>query len=216
MRTQLLVLAKEPVPGRVKTRLCPPATPDQAAGLAAAALADTLDTVAGTPADHRVLVLDGANVARPAGVRVVPQRGTGLAERLANAYRDTRLPGTASLLVGMDTPQLSTALLTDALARLATVDAVLGPAVDGGWWALGLREPAHGAALHGVPMSTSDTCRLTAAAVRARGMRIAWLPELRDVDTAADAVLVADAMRDRPGSRFVPAVGSLLGAGVTG
>ncbi len=214
MRAQLLVLAKEPVPGRVKTRLCPPATAEQAARVAAAALADTLDTVAAAAADRRVLVLSGQPVPHPGGIAVVRQRGEGLAERLANAYADTARPGTASLLVGMDTPQLTGAALTTALARLRDTDAVLGPATDGGWWALGLRDPVHGAALRGVPMSRPDTGERTLAALRERGLRVAVLAELRDVDTATDAQLVAAAMADRTGSRFVTAVRDVFGSAV--
>lgn len=210
MRAQLLVVAKEPVPGRVKTRLCPPATPTQAAELAAAALADTLAAVAATPAERRVLVLAGSRVPVPDGVTVVDQHGEGLAERLAHAYADTRMPGTASLLVGMDTPQLTAGLLSASLTRLATVDAVLGPATDGGWWALGLREPEHAEVLREVPMSTPDTFRYTLRALRRRGLTVELLPELRDVDTATDAVLVADELHARPDSRFAAAVRTVL------
>src|SRR5215207_5235419 len=138
MTTQLLVMAKAPVPGRVKTRLCPPCTPHQAARLAAAALADTLATVRATPAARRVLVLAGVLRRPPGSFDMVPQRGEGLGQRLASAYVDTAVPGMASFLVGMDTPQLTARLLTVALRRLVTADAVLGPALDGGWWGLGL------------------------------------------------------------------------------
>jgi glycosyltransferase A (GT-A) superfamily protein (DUF2064 family) len=97
------------------------------------------------------------------------------------------------MLVGMDTPQLTPALLRSAAAVLDTpgVDAVLGAATDGGWWTLGLREPAHADVLAGVPMSTDRTGDLTLAALRDRGLRVAPLPPLRDVDTADDAYAVA-------------------------
>jgi uncharacterized protein len=206
---QILVMAKEPVPGQVKTRLCPPATPEQAAAIAAAALADTLDTVAAVPAYRHVLVLAGRpSMHRPPVLATVPQRGTGLADRLANAYADTALPGTAALLVGMDTPQVTTDLLAAAIARLSTTDAVLGMAADGGWWALGLREPRHAAVLRDVPMSTPDTGRLTRDALRANGLRVADLPVLRDVDTADDAVAVA---AEAASGRFAAAVRRELG-----
>lgn len=149
--TQLLVVAKQPVPGRVKTRLCPPCTPNQAAAVAHAALADTLETVAATPARRRVLVLAGESP-RPDGFTIMAQRGDGLAQRLVNGYLDSRLPGVPSLLIGMDTPQVSTADLSAAGQRLGSADAVLGLAYDGGWWALGLRRPEHAAALLGVPI----------------------------------------------------------------
>lgn len=202
MKVQLLVIAKAPVPGRVKTRLCPPCTPLQAATVAAAALADTLDAAKATPAIRHTIVLSGEWSAPP-GWRTVPQRGQGLAERLVHAFADTALRGTASLLVGMDTPQVTPALLAGAAARLAAADAVLGPAADGGWWVLGLRDPRHATALRTVATSTPDTGARTAAALRAIGLRLACAEELRDVDTAADAHRVAAAC---PDGRFAAAV----------
>jgi rSAM/selenodomain-associated transferase 1 len=196
---QLLVLAKAPVPGRVKTRLCPAYTPSQAAELAAAALADTLAAVAATPVAGRVLVVDD-DYAAPGFARV-RQRGDGLAERLAAAYDDAwaqrPLP---MLLLGMDTPQVSPTLLAAAAGRLLhrRVDAVLGPAADGGFWALGLRRPLT-AVTEGVPMSTSRTGAVQEARLRASGLRVARLPMLTDVDTPAAAASVAAAA---PGTRF--------------
>jgi glycosyltransferase A (GT-A) superfamily protein (DUF2064 family) len=208
VRAQWLVMAKAPVPGLVKTRLCPPCTPGQAAAVAAAALADTLAAVG-----NGTIVLSGPYVA-PAGWRVVPQRGEGLAARLHHAFLDTRRAGSASLLVGMDTPQLTPDLLRLAESTLAPagVDAVLGPADDGGWWTLGLRDPLCADALVDVPMSTDRTGELTLAALRRRGLRVALLPRLRDVDTAADAYAVA--RECAPHSAFVRAVATYLPAGV--
>jgi rSAM/selenodomain-associated transferase 1 len=203
VNVQLLLLAKAPVPGRVKTRLCPPATAEQAAVIAAAAIADTVEVLDSVPAVRRTIVLSG-RYPTPAGWHAVAQRGDGLAERLVHAYADTTLPDTATLLVGMDTPQLTTALLATATRALRDgADAVLGPAHDGGWWTLGLPDPAHAAALHGVPTSTPDTGRQTFAALTGRGLAVTLLPPLRDVDTAADAHAVA---AQCPDSRFAAAV----------
>jgi glycosyltransferase A (GT-A) superfamily protein (DUF2064 family) len=113
----MLVLAKEPVAGRVKTRLCPPCTPAGAARIAAAALADTLAAVSGVEDVGRTLVLDGRHRV-PAGWSVMPQRGGPLDVRLAAAFTDTRRPGVPSLLIGMDTPQVTSALLTGLLGTL--------------------------------------------------------------------------------------------------
>ena len=191
--TTLLVIAKEPVPGRVKTRLVPPCTPRQAAALAEAALADTLHTVLAAPARRRVLVLDGEpGPWLPPGFDVVPQCGGGLDERLAAAF--AAVPGPA-LLIGMDTPQLTPALLA---VDWEAADAWFGPAADGGFWGLGLRRP-DAALVRGVPMSTADTGAVQRARLHAAGLRVAELPRLRDVDTAADAVAVA---RQAPLSRF--------------
>lgn len=208
---QLLVIAKAPVPGRVKTRLCPPCSPWQAAALAQAALTDTIAAVAATPAPARTLVLDGGYPVPP-GWAVVPQRGAGLGERLAHAFVDTARHGVSTLLVGMDTPQLTAGLLHDAGVILAAghADAVLGPAVDGGWWALGLRDPGHASILSTIETSTPDTGAATLAALRERGQRVAMLPLLRDVDTASDAYAVLAACA--PGSRFASAAPRLIPA----
>jgi rSAM/selenodomain-associated transferase 1 len=199
----VLVVAKTPEPGRVKTRLCPPCTPEQAARVAAAALADTVEAVTAAPAGHRTLVVDGPHPAPPGWHRVA-QRGAGLGARLAHAFVDTRRTGTPSLLVGMDTPQLTVERLAQAAGLLRTADAVLGLAEDGGWWALGLAEPRHATVLREIPTSLPTTGVRTLAALRRRGLRVAALPVLRDVDTAADAHAVAALCP--PGSRFAAAV----------
>ena len=189
----LLVIAKQPVPGRVKTRLVPPCTYEQAAALAEAALADTLHTAAMVPARRRVLVLDGEpGPWLPDGFDIVPQCDGPLDERLAAAFAAVRGP---ALLIGMDTPQVTPDLLT---VDWGAADAVFGPASDGGFWALGLRVPDP-ALLRGVPMSTSQTGAIQRARLLAAGLRVTDLPQLRDVDTAADAVAVA---RQAPLSRF--------------
>jgi uncharacterized protein len=201
----LLVIAKEPVPGRVKTRLTPPYRPHQAASLAEAALADTLDTVLRVPARRRVLVLDGAPGRwLPPGIDVVPQAPGGLDERIAAAF--ARFPDGPALLVGMDTPQLTPGLL--AGVRWSDREAWFGPAADGGFWALGLAEPARARELvRGVPMSTASTGEIQRARLSAAGLRIGDLSVLRDVDTAADAAEVAACCP--PGSRFATAMAGL-------
>lgn len=221
-RIALIVLAKSPVPGRVKTRLCPPATPAEAAGLAAAALLDTLAAVRATPGALPVVAFTGDRAAAVrtaeldgalARVDVVEQRGDTLGERIAAAHADVaaRHPGRPSLQIGMDTPQASPALLDECARRLLTpgTDAVLGTATDGGWWVLGLRDPRRAGVLADVPMSTPDTGARTLAALRASGLRVAPVAELTDVDTAAEAVQVAATI---PGSRFAAAVDEMAGA----
>lgn len=202
MRTQLLVIAKAPVPGLVKTRLCPPCTHRQAADIAAAALTDTLAAAAAADVDRRTIVLCGRYEAPP-GWHQTPQRGDGLAQRLANGFADTALPGTGSVLIGMDTPQVTAQLLGSVAAGLVGADAVLGPAADGGWWTLALRDPSHAEVLRTVPMSTSHTCAATLAALGSRGLRVRLTVALRDADTARDAWEVAQAC---PAGAFAAAV----------
>ncbi|MER7779125.1 DUF2064 domain-containing protein [Streptomyces sp. NPDC096191] len=181
----LLVIAKEPRPGRVKTRLTPPFTPHEAAALAEASLADTLRAVAATPARRRVLVLAGTpGPWLPPGFDVVPQCAGGLDARLADAFAGCAGP---ALLIGMDTPQVTPELLD---VDFADCDAYFGPAEDGGFWALGLARPDP-ALLRGVPMSTPVTGAAQRERLLAAGLRVRDLPPLRDVDTAADARAVA-------------------------
>ncbi len=201
--TALVILAKAPVPGRAKTRLCPPCTPEEAARLAEAALRDTLDVVIRTIASRVVLVLDGeapAGLHRP--VEVLPQRGDGLGERLAAAFADVDGP---ALLIGMDTPQVPAGVLDEALLRVGCGTPVLGPALDGGWWALGLPWCPAGAFVD-VPMSVATTAERQRDRLRACGLEPAGLPRLRDVDHWADALSVAAAA---PRGRFAREVGSI-------
>lgn len=210
MSAALVVIAKAPAAGQSKTRLCPPLEPEQAATLAEAALADTLQAVAWTPgATRRVLVLDGEpGPWLPDGFELIAQRGTGFGERLANAVHDV---GEALLIVGMDTPQLTRAQLAGALERLAApaVDAVLGPTSDGGYWAIGLSAPDP-SVFDDVPMSTPQTGAAQQARLDALGLRTGRLETLRDVDTFEDAVAVATLA---PWTRFAATLELL---GVTG
>ena len=197
----LLVIAKEPVPGRVKTRLTPPCTPAQAAALARAAIEDTLAAAAAVRRDiRRVLVLDGKpGDWVPGGFEVIPQRGEGLAERLAAAFEDAGAP---AFLVGMDTPQVTPALLEAGLDGLQAAESVFGAALDGGYWAIGLRA-ADARVFEGVPMSRDNTGAVQRARLAILGLRTAILPPLRDIDTIDDARAVA---LEAPGGRFAAAL----------
>jgi glycosyltransferase A (GT-A) superfamily protein (DUF2064 family) len=137
-----------------------------------------------------VLVLDGEpGPWLPAGFELIAQRGAGLGERLMHAVVDV---GGPLLVVGMDTPQLTRALLAGALARLDAPDsdAVLGPTADGGYWAIGLAEPDP-RVFEGVAMSTAGTGAAQRARLDELGLHTTSLPTLRDVDTFEDATAVA-------------------------
>lgn len=187
--THVLVMAKAPVPGRVKTRLCPPCTPNEAAALAEAALADTLDAVARCGATRRIVALDGApGPWLPPGFDVVPQVDGPFDRRLAAAWAAAGGPG---VQVGMDTPQVTPDLLDDALAGLDITDAALGLAVDGGWWAIGLRRP-DARVFIGVPMSEAHTGTAQRARLDRLGLQVRALPALVDLDTIADLPAVTE------------------------
>jgi glycosyltransferase A (GT-A) superfamily protein (DUF2064 family) len=164
---------------------------------------------------RRVLVIDGVTdgvvdgvvdrrVTSRGGATVLAQRGVGLGERIANAFADTDNGSGRTLLIGMDTPQADPGLLSSCLSTLdCSLDAVLGRAADGGWWALGLHDPRHARLIAHVPTSTPDTGQLTLAALRCAGLRVGLLPTLRDVDDWSDAVAVAALA---PTGRFAAAV----------
>jgi rSAM/selenodomain-associated transferase 1 len=196
----LLVIAKAPAPGRTKTRLCPPFTPGEAATLAEAALRDTLAAVLATPAARRMLVLDGApGDWLPGGFEVLPQRGGGLEERLAAAFEDC---GEPAFLIGMDTPQVTPALLAAGLAAVQEGSAAFGACADGGYWGIGLPH-ADRRVFTGIPMSERTTGARQLTRLHALGYRVEELPPLRDVDTAADARAVAALA---PHTRFAAAL----------
>jgi glycosyltransferase A (GT-A) superfamily protein (DUF2064 family) len=195
----VMVMAKSPVPGKVKTRLCPPLTPQQAASVAEACLADTFEAVTSCSAERRIVALDGdPGPWLPPGFEVVRQRGISLDHRLAAAWHDAGGPG---LQIGMDTPQVSARLLDHCLEQSAMpgASASLGPATDGGWWAIALARGWDIDVFTGVPMSTAVTAAAQRRRLVACGHRVRSLPTLRDVDRVDDAEAVASLV---PHSRF--------------
>lgn len=214
-RLGVLVVAKAPVPGVAKTRLARVVGPQIAADLAAAALLDTLQACEDAfPPDARVVALRGAlgRAARGTEIAgrlrtwyVIGQRGDDFPTRLVAAHADAAVAvGGPVLQVGMDTPQVDAADLTGMgeSLRAGTHDAVLAPADDGGWWALGVRRPRLARCLQGVPMSTAHTGRDTCNVLRRSGAEV-WIgPSRRDVDEAGDAAAVA---ASAPHTRFAHA-----------
>ena len=207
----VLIVAKAPVPGLAKTRLAAALGDRVAAGIAAAALLDTLDAVADTPLAAKVVAMTGdlasacqseAIRERLSGFTVVEQRGDSFADRLANAHADAAATAGPMpvLQIGMDTPQVTAELLTRCARALLGAHAVIGPARDGGWWLLGVSDAATAECLRLVPMSQPDTGAMTYAALLKTGSPVIVLEELADVDTVADISGVrADC---RPSGRF--------------
>jgi uncharacterized protein len=208
---RVLVVAKAPVPGVVKTRMGAEVGMDVAAELAAAALLDTVRTCTTTVGVDRCrLALAGGLTDATDGERLTtaladwssfPQRGDGLDERLANAFLQLAAEDDGPVVqIGMDTPQVTGSDLAALIDGLQGYDAVLADAEDGGWWALALADARQGAHLAGVPMSTPGTATATRSAFEAAGLRVGSGRVLRDVDVAADADAVAEACAE--GSEF--------------
>lgn len=205
----VLVIAKSPVPGRVKTRLAPAFGLSGAAALAQASLADTFASVRGIPADRHVLVLDGdPGPWIPSWLEVIAQCEGGLDLRLSAAFEAVAGSG-AAVLVGMDTPQLD----AQAVSRFdpAQDDACLGMATDGGYWSIGFADPAQArAVIAGVPMSTARTGSHQLSRLLDAGFGVRLLEPMTDVDTPSAAHEVAALY---PRTQFAATVRRLTGAG---
>jgi len=187
--TTLVLIAKETIPGRVKTRLHPHLTMEEAALIADAAIADTLDALSALRPTRRVLLFDGRQV--PPGFddwEIMPQVEGGLDERLGAMFDACDGP---TVLIGMDTPQVSPEDLAPVMEPWPDgVDAWFGPANDGGFWALAMAEP-DGDMVRGVPMSRSDTGAHQLLRLESRGLGVRMLPALVDADTIDDAREIA-------------------------
>ncbi|KTR10745.1 TIGR04282 family arsenosugar biosynthesis glycosyltransferase [Curtobacterium luteum] len=195
------VVAKECLPGRVKTRLIPALGPEGAARVAAASLSDTLATVRAMPAARRILFFDGEVVPAAAeGFHVLPQPTGDLDERLGTLFDAVQGP---LLLVGMDTPQVRPDDLAPVFEQPER-DAWFGPAEDGGFWALYMHVP-DGSLIRGVPMSRDDTGAVQRARLVDAGLDVGDLVPLLDVDEIADADRVAELA---PDSAFAAALAS--------
>ncbi|MEO7399121.1 MAG: DUF2064 domain-containing protein [Ilumatobacteraceae bacterium] len=206
------MIAKAPVAGRVKTRLCPPCTPGQAADIATAALADTLDaivTVVDRSGIRPVLLIEGEPPAfTPAEFDVFAQRGDGLEQRLRHGFCDLG-PG---IIVGMDTPH-AVAGLGAAFERLERGVDALGLAIDGGYWAIGLSSVDDhflGAVFGDVPMSTSRTGVRQLRRLHQLGRPVHMLANTRDLDTVEDLFAAAGARRSGRLGEVVSAVVATL------
>jgi uncharacterized protein len=208
----MTIIAKAPVAGLVKTRLCPPCSPEQAAAVAAASLADTFDAVdrvAAATGARRVLLLDGDPQAwMPTSFDIVAQRGNGLDERLCNGFCDLG-PG---VIIGMESPHAAAHLVDALVAARQGIDSI-GLATDGGYWMIGLAaasaaEP--GPLFEGIPMSQSHTGLAQLRRLQQRGCRVRLLPMARDLDTVDDLRAVAVSGRDGR----LPAVAREVLAGV--
>ncbi|OBK73743.1 glycosyltransferase involved in cell wall biogenesis [Mycobacterium sp. 1274761.0] len=197
----MVVIAKAPVPGFAKTRLAAAVGDQAAADIAAAMLLDTLDAVKATPVQERVVALTGdldhasrsAEIrSRLTALRVIEQRGDDFSARLANAIVDaaTIAGRRPVLLIASDTPQVTAELLTECAQSLLSTDVVFGLARDGGWWVLGVTDPAMADCLHTIPTSRSYTGPTTLEALQRNGLAVTLVDELSDVDTADDVELV--------------------------
>ncbi len=199
MNDQLIVFARYPERGKVKTRLAAELGADEALAVYRQLLAHT-ERVTAPLAAARVLWLaeappPGAPPLWPDGPQRVQPAGADLGQRMRHAFGEAFARGAQrAVVIGTDCPGLSTAHLRQAYERLLTHDVVLGPATDGGYYLLGLRAPQP-ALFAGISWSTATVLADTRAAAQRQQLRVALLPELSDVDTAADLAVWRGAAR---------------------
>lgn len=197
----VVVMGKLPRPGRVKTRMCPPLTPENAAHLYGAFLADVFAYVDRETNERRVFscaltegdTIDEARALAPAGWDVAAQSGEGLGARI----EDARVRGAADyvLVLGSDAPTMAPGRIRAAFAALAKHDAVFGPTEDGGYDLVGFAGPQP-ALLQDIPWSTPEVMAATERAAGAAALKIAKLEVGYDVDRAEDLErALADAKR---------------------
>jgi len=189
----IAVMAKQPEPGKVKTRLCPPLTPEQAADLSEAFFLDTVSLISGIQhtdvfvAYDPDTALDFFSRKTPPFVKFVTQGQGDLGARLSGISRKVFAYGYKKLVIlASDTPHLPGDIIRKAFARLDNTDVVLGPCDDGGYYLIGLRFPAPGL-FEGIPWSTSRVLDLTIGRAHEAGMTCELLPPCYDIDTGEDA-----------------------------
>jgi len=195
----LIIFAKAPVPGQVKTRLCPPLTPDEAASLHGSFVLDALERSRGVAKMDRILACDPSShhvffkiMEERQGVRLVDQMGEGLGARMSRACTDAFTEGyRQALIVGSDLPTLQPSVYTQAVGLLAQHDLVLGPAHDGGYYLLGLGRPVP-ELFEEIPWSTDQVLALTQRKADSLGLKTALLPPCRDVDRIEDVVTLIE------------------------
>jgi rSAM/selenodomain-associated transferase 1 len=205
----IIIFAKAPVAGQVKTRLCPPLTPDEAASLHGSLVLDILERcqslkgfdriLAGTPSIHHPFFR--AMEAR-FKLPVWDQTGHDLGARMAGAFQKAfEMPYRSVMVIGTDIPGIDQSLLISAEKSLQDHEVVMGPTVDGGYYLLGMRSPSPGL-FDNMPWSTDRIFTLTKQKVQAMGLSLALLPELRDLDTVEDLQIFIQDAKNRQNQTF--------------
>lgn len=205
----VVVFAKAPIVGEVKTRLCPPLTPDEAASLHGSLVMDMLERCQAVKGCDRILA-GSPDRTHPFfkamegrfKVKLWEQVGEDLGARMARTFQDGLESSYHSLMiVGTDIPGITSQMMTQALTALTEHDLVLGPTVDGGYYLIGLRKHVP-ELFQGIPWSTDQVYARTEQKAKALGLSLKILPTLRDIDTIEDLQAVTRDM-NLPGPNLV-------------
>jgi len=211
MSAAVAIFAKAPIPGRVKTRLTPPLTPEAAARVARACLEVSLRRFVPTVDAPFTLFLDGEAdptlraLAAELGIPIVSQAVGDLGARLHAAFSNLRKTGaTKTLAIGSDSPTLDPARIEKAIAALDEKDVAIGPTEDGGYYLIGVRGPAD-RLFERIPWSTPEVARVTLERAKELGLSVHLLPAWYDVD---DVASLRRAVNDASGT--IPALVDIL------
>ena len=189
----LIIFAKAPIPGQVKTRLCPPLAPDEAATLHGTMVLDTLERSRNLLGFDRFLACAPSKqhpffkaVGARQGVPLLEQIQGDLGDRMHQAFCSIFEAGYRSaVVVGTDLPTIQGELLRQALTGLADHDVVLGPSVDGGYYLIGLKKPTP-ELFSDMPWSTDQVLPSTLEKARHLSLSVQLLTEQRDLDTLVE------------------------------
>ncbi len=201
----LVIFAKAPIPGQVKTRLCPPLTSDEAATLHGSLVLDLLErtklamTKLKLPVDRYLACAPSAThvffkiMEERQGIKLIDQIGDDVGIRMNQAFETLFARGYQRvLLVGTDVPTLPLDHFKQALTMLEQHDLVLGPALDGGYYLIGIKRPIQDL-FRDIPWSTDQVLTLTQAKATSLGLKTSLIQSWRDVDTLADLQALIEA-----------------------
>jgi len=204
-QSALIIVAKEPVPGQTKTRLCPPLSLKSAAAFYRCLLLDSLALMSRLETADHVIAYAPAKAhdyfarLKPDGFSLVAQVGNSLGERLANALGHHFDQGYQRVaIMNSDGPTLPLAHLEEAFSGLDRTDVTLGPGHDGGYYLIGMKK-LHRELFEGIDWSTDRVISQTLAACRRLGLTVHCLPEWYDVDLAEDLNRLRNDLEERPG-----------------
>ena len=206
VKSLVVIVAKEPIPGKVKTRLSPEISAADAAALYRCFLLDRIEGIGTlTGVDRGVAYAPeealGTFSAMPLdGFDLFPQRGAGLGERLNNIFQDKLANGYGAVsIVDSDSPDLPNSLIRESLQLLLSnqAEVVFGPCHDGGYYLVGMRKP-HPELFRNIPWSTSSVLSLSLEKSRKLGLNVKLLSFWNDLDTFEDLVEFYDKYKDRP------------------
>ena len=218
MSNVLVIFTKAPIEGQVKTRLCPPLTPAQAAELARCFLTDTVERacslsdvqvyIAFTPPDSESLF----RLLLPFSVEYIPQRGNSLGERELNVFHDLQQQGARNIvLIGSDIPTLPLTHLQEAFTMLkdSHCDTVFGPTSDGGYCLIGMRYP-HRPLFENIAWSTATVLSDTLTQADRHQLTVKLLPPWYDIDHESDIYRLATDLSQLEDTSVAPRTWALL------